>query len=69
MGAYKQFLIEVEELVYSAMQDRTFISSNSVEEITKYVNDRLGMTKVSKEQVSDIIDHILEMENEQDMLY
>lgn len=69
MGAYKQFLIEVEELVYSALQKRSFITPQADEEITKEVNDQLGPMKVSKEQVSNIIDHILEMENEQDMLY
>ena len=58
MGAYKQFLIEVEELVASALREMPQADFSNAKEITEYVNLRLGMTKVSEETVLSIMEGI-----------
>jgi hypothetical protein len=51
MGKWKQFVMEVQELVYSAIDAEI----RDTDEILKYVNDRLGMTKATRDMVENIL--------------
>lgn len=59
MGAYKQFLIEVEELVFDALHEKPQSDLDDVADVTAYVNARLDPPlKVTEEIVRDIMENI-----------
>jgi hypothetical protein len=54
MGAYKRFYMEVQELVWNALEDPNILRDPVV--ITAYVNRRLVGSRVTEETVAGIIE-------------